>query len=76
MHEYYVTAEIFEKNPTRIASANTNVKNPDYKPEAKKQTPAQQKGPSKKEEKGIFDSASDVLHDYYETSVSVLNEIG
>jgi len=54
-HEYYVTAEIFEKISKRVASKNTNVPNPDYKPEAqahKKQIPAQKKGPSKKEEKG------------------------
>ncbi|PZX93686.1 hypothetical protein DOS84_09770 [Flavobacterium aquariorum] len=53
-HEYYVTAEILNK---KTASANTNVANPSYKdttaqPAApKKETPAQKKGPSKKQEK-------------------------
>ncbi|SHL45542.1 TIGR02594 family protein [Flavobacterium saccharophilum] len=76
-HEYYVTAEIFEKISKRVASKNANIPNPDYKPEAqapKKQTPAEKKGPSKKEEKGIAKSDKNV-HDYYETKVSVKNEI-
>lgn len=56
-HEYYVTAEILNK---KTASKNTNVANPNYKdttttttkPAApKKETPAQKKGPSKKQEK-------------------------
>ncbi len=76
-HEYYVTAEIFEKISKRVPSKNANVPNPDYKPEApapKKQTPAEKKGPSKKEEKGIAKSDKNV-HDYHETKVSVKNEI-
>jgi predicted Fe-Mo cluster-binding NifX family protein len=54
-HEYYVTAEILNK---KTASKNTNVANPSYKdttttkPAApKKETPAQKKGQSKKQEK-------------------------
>ena len=76
-HEYYVTAEIFEKISKRVTSKNVNVPNPDYKPEAqapKKQTPAEKKGTSKKEEKGISKSDNKV-HDYHETKVSVKNEI-
>ncbi|SHH85037.1 N-acetylmuramoyl-L-alanine amidase, partial [Flavobacterium johnsoniae] len=75
-HEYYVTAEIFEKVSKRIASKNTNVPNPDYKkePEAKKQTPAEQKGPSKKETKKIAPSDKKV-QDYHEQKIVVKNEI-
>ena len=75
-HEYYVTAEIFEKVSKRIASKNTNVPNPDYKkePEAKKQTPAEQKGPSKKETKKIAPSDKKV-QDYHEQKIAVKNEI-
>lgn len=70
-HEYYVTVEIF--NQKTFESQNINIANPDYKKTQDKPTPAEQKGPSKKEEKGIK-SNSDV-HDYYETSLNVLNEI-
>ncbi|WP_207556461.1 DUF5675 family protein [Flavobacterium frigidimaris] len=76
-HEYYVTAEIFEKISKRATSKNANIPNPDYKPEVqapKKQTPAEKKGPSKKEEKGIAKSEKNI-HDYHETKVSVKNEI-
>jgi hypothetical protein len=74
-HEYYVTAEIFEKISKRVPSKNANVPNLDYKPEApKKQTPAEKKGPSKKEEKGIAKSDNKV-HDYHEQKVSVKKEI-
>lgn len=75
-HEYYVTAEIFEKVSKRIASKNTNVPNPDYKkePEAKKQTPAEKKGPSKKETKKIAQSDKKV-QDYHEQKIVVKNEI-
>ena len=76
-HEYYVTAEIFEKISKRVPSKNVNIPNPDYKPEAqapKKQTPAEKKGPSKKEQKGIAKSDNKV-HDYHETKVSIKNEI-
>jgi hypothetical protein len=71
-HEYYVTAEIFEKKSKRVPSLNTDVANPGYKPapEPKKQTPAEKKGPSKKEEKKIAESENKV-HDYNETKVSV-----
>ncbi|MET3030467.1 peptidoglycan DD-metalloendopeptidase family protein, partial [Flavobacterium johnsoniae] len=60
----------------RIASKNTNVPNPDYKkePEAKKQTPAEQKGPSKKETKKIALSDKKV-QDYHEQKIVVKNEI-
>lgn len=53
-HEYYVTAEILNK---KTASKNTNVANPGDKATTakpatpKKETPAQKKGPSKKQEK-------------------------
>jgi murein DD-endopeptidase MepM/ murein hydrolase activator NlpD len=76
-HEYYVTAEIFEKISKRVPSKNANVPNPDFKPEAQapnKQTPAQKKGPSKKEEKGIAKSDKNV-HDYHEQKVSVQNKV-
>lgn len=73
-HEYYVTAEIFEKVSKRIPSKNTNVPNPDYKTtpttEPKKQTPAEKKGPSKKETKGIAKSENKI-HDYHEQKVTV-----
>ncbi|MDR7371312.1 glycoside hydrolase family 104 protein [Flavobacterium aquidurense] len=74
-HEYYVTAEIFEKVSKRVPSKNANVPNPDYKLEKPKQpTPAEQKGLSKKQEKGIAKSDQKV-HDYHEQKVAVKNEI-
>lgn len=74
-HEYYVTAEIFEKVSNRVYSFNTDVPNPDYKPPTQKQpTPAEQKGPSKKETKGINTNDAKV-HDYHEQKVFVNNTI-
>lgn len=80
-HEYYVTAEIFEKVSKRVPSKNANVPNPDYKTEVKtpapkqpttetkKQTPAEQKEPSK-EAKGLAKSEKKI-HDYHEQKVVV-----
>ncbi|MBF4466253.1 glycoside hydrolase family 104 protein [Flavobacterium sp. LC2016-12] len=76
-HEYYVTAEFLEKIPKRVASMNTNVPNPDYKPEIEKpkpQIPASNKEPSKKEQKGINKSEQKV-HDYHEQKVTVQNKV-
>lgn len=77
-HEYYVTAEVFQKVPIkRVASSNTNVPNPDYKPEITKPkppSPASQKEPSKKDQKGINKSEQKV-HDYHEQKVTVENKI-
>jgi hypothetical protein len=78
-HEYYVTAEIFEKVSKRVPSKNTNVPNQDYKPAGslpgpKKQTPAEKKGPSKKETKKIAVSDKKV-NDYHEQKVAVKKEI-
>jgi uncharacterized protein (TIGR02594 family) len=70
-HEYYVTVEIF--NQKTFESQNINIANPDYKKTQDKPIPAEQKGPSKKEEKGIKSNGD--VHDYYETSLNVLNEI-
>jgi hypothetical protein len=79
-HEYYVTAEFYKKvsKPTE----NVNVINPDYKEdifakvpvskpsEPEKKSPAAQKGPSKKETRGI--SKTDrKAHDYQEQKVVV-----
>lgn len=79
-HEYYVTAEFYKKvsKPTE----NVNVINPDYKEdifakvpvskpsEPEKKFPAAQKGPSKKETRGI--SKTDrKAHDYQEQKVVV-----
>lgn len=70
-HEYYVTAEFLERKSKRVPSLNTNVPNPDYKPEVViKQAPAEKKGPSKKEEKGINKSENKV-YDYHEAKVSI-----
>ena len=77
-HEYYVTAEVFEKVPIKkVASSNTNVPNPDYKPEITKPkppSPASQKEPSKKDKKEINKSEQKV-HDYHEQKVTVQNKI-
>jgi hypothetical protein len=55
----------------KVSSTNTNVANPDYKPEVvKPQTPAQKKGASKKDEKGIAKSENKV-HDHHETKISI-----
>lgn len=70
-HEYYITAEFFfNGSPHNLASNNINVPNPDYKPESLKQTPAEQKGLSKKDTKGI-NKAENKVFDYHETKVSV-----
>ena len=70
-HEYYVTAEFFfNGSPHNLTSSNTNVPNPDYKPKSLKQTPAEQKGLSKKDAKGI-NKAENKVFDYHETKVSV-----
>jgi len=74
-HEYYVTAEIFEKVSTRAISKNVNATNPDYKPEEKRPIPAEQKGPSKKQERGIAETVGKMVHDWFETAVSVLPEV-
>lgn len=77
-HEYYLTAEVFEKIPIkRVASSNTNVPNPDYKTEITKPKPpipASQKEPSKKDKKEINKSEQKV-HDYHEQKVTVQNKI-
>lgn len=83
-HEYYVTAEFYNK--VSKPSNNVDVINPDYKDdpyaqipaptksdtETKKQTqtPAEKKGPSKKETKGITTSDKKA-YDYAEEKVSV-----
>ncbi|WP_052259548.1 hypothetical protein [Flavobacterium sp. KMS] len=70
-HEYYVTAEFLERKSKRVPSLNTNVPNPDYKTEVViKQTPAEKKGPSKKEVKGVNKSDNKV-YDYHETKVVI-----
>ncbi|WDF61335.1 hypothetical protein PQ462_08150 [Flavobacterium sp. KACC 22758] len=79
-HEYYVTAEFYKKvsKPTE----NVNVINPDYKEdifakvpvskpsEPEKKSPAAQKGPSKKETRGIS-KTDKKAHDYQEQKVVV-----
>jgi GH24 family phage-related lysozyme (muramidase) len=74
-HEYYVTAEIYAKEPKKIASANVMANNPDYKaestPPAKKPAPAEKKGKSKKEEKGIGETIIDGIHDWFEETVNI-----
>ncbi len=78
-HEYYVTAEFYKK--VSKPSKNVDVINPDYKddpyaqnskPETKKetQTPAEKKGPSQKEQKGITKSDRKA-YDYAEKKVAV-----
>ncbi|GEM_PF-521483 len=83
-HEYYVTAEFYKK--VSKPSNNVNVINSDYKndpyaqkpapkqqePETKKetQTPAEKKGPSQKEQKGIAKSDRKA-YDYAEKKVAV-----
>ncbi|KAF2081879.1 DUF5675 family protein [Flavobacterium sharifuzzamanii] len=81
-HEYYVTAEFYKKvsKPTQ----DINVINPDYKidilsktsaskpseTETQKTSPAEQKGPSKKETRGIV-KADGKAHDYQEQKIDV-----
>jgi flagellum-specific peptidoglycan hydrolase FlgJ len=70
-HEYYVTAEIFKQKTA--SSGNVNVtRQDDTVPVAPtKKTPAETKGKSKKEEKGILDSVKDGVHDWWEAVVKV-----
>jgi predicted chitinase len=71
-HEYYITAEIYAKEPKKIASANVMANNPDYNhTTAKKPAPAEKKGKSKKEEKGIGETIIDGIHDWFEETVKV-----
>lgn len=73
-HEYYVTAEIYAKKPKKIASTNVMANNPDYTVESKKPTkpaPAEKKGKSKKEEKGIGETIIDGIHDWFEETVNI-----
>ncbi|GAA3771747.1 hypothetical protein [Flavobacterium ginsengiterrae] len=83
-HEYYVTAEFYKK--VSKPSKNVDVINPDYKddpyaqnskPETKKetQTPAEKKGPSQKEQKGIAKSDRKA-YDYAEKKVAVEPVVG
>lgn len=82
-HEYYVTAEFYQK--VSKPSRDINVVNPDYKnyppapkpapkqPEAKKEWPAEKKGPSKKEQRGIQTDRK--VLDHHETKMKVENKI-
>ncbi|PAM92488.1 hypothetical protein B4N84_22535 [Flavobacterium sp. IR1] len=65
MHEYYVTAEIFTKKYNTATTKNTNVANPQYIP-----SPAEQKGPSNKDQQQIAMSDRRV-HDYNEQRVKI-----
>jgi len=65
MHEYYVTAEIFTKKYNTATTKNTNVANPQYIP-----SPAEQKGPSNKDQQQIAMSERRV-HDYNEQRVRI-----
>ncbi len=86
-HEYYVTAQVYKQV---AASSNINVNNPSYIPEVTptatpapakptspapaKQAPAQTKGKSQKEEKGIVDSISQTageIWDWLEEKLTV-----
>lgn len=85
-HEYYVTAEFYKKvsKPTQ----DVNVINPDYKvdilsktsaskpseKDTRKTSPAEQKGPSKKENRGIVKDDRKA-HDYQEQKIDVKKEI-
>lgn len=82
-HEYYVTAEIFRQETK--SSNNINVINPDHKDSsktpptkptvAKKQVPAESKGESKKDNKGIAKPSENKTYDWWETTVKVLSEV-
>jgi len=71
-HEYYVTAEFFNK---KTASKNTNIANPNDKkvvaPKVtqNKQTPAQKKGTSKKENKVKL--GNDNIYDWFESTFKI-----
>jgi len=84
-HEYYVTAEIFRQETK--ASNNVNVINPNDKVADKKATPqktapqktvkpkskapADTKGKSKKEEKGVIETVSGAIYDWGESVFKV-----
>lgn len=63
-HEYYVTVEIF--NQKTFESENVNIKNPEYE---KQQSPAEKKGTSQKETKGI--KSEEKIYDYLEQKIVV-----
>ncbi|SNR31294.1 peptidoglycan-binding protein [Flavobacterium sp. ov086] len=80
-HEYYVTAEVFRQKT--VSSNNINVINPDHKttdskPAAQKPVkprpaaPAETKGKSKKEEKGIKEPVSGTIYDWSETVLKAI----
>lgn len=73
-HEYYVTAEIFQQEKT--SSPNLNVNNSDYQPQTKKQPvkkilPAETKGKSKKDNKGIPHPAEGKKYDWAEAAFKI-----
>lgn len=73
-HEYYVTAEIFQQE--KVSSNNLNVNNSDYQPEpqkqpAKKTPPAETKGKSKKDQKGIKPPAAGKKYDWVEEAFKI-----
>jgi len=71
-HEYYVTVEIF--NQKTFESESINVTNPDQKKnESQNSIPAEKKGPSEKEARGIKPTES--IFDYLESKINVLTEI-
>lgn len=71
-HEYYVTVEIF--NQKTFESESINVTNPDQKKnESQNSIPAEKKGPSEKEARGIKPAES--IFDYLESKINVLTEI-
>nr|WP_294926591.1 DUF5675 family protein [uncultured Flavobacterium sp.] len=73
-HEYYVTAEIFQQE--KVSSNNLNVNNSDYESESKKQPakktpPAETKGESKKDQKGIQPPAAGKKYDWVEEAFKI-----
>ncbi|OOV20557.1 hypothetical protein [Flavobacterium sp. LM4] len=73
-HEYYATAEIFLQE--KVSSNNLNVINSDYQPESKKQPvkkaiPAETKGKSKKDEKGIQPPSTGKKYDWVEEAFKI-----
>jgi hypothetical protein len=88
-HEYYVTAEIFRQktessnninviNPNdKVADTKTAPKKPvaDKPLKPKPTAPAAKKGPSKKEEKGIFDTVSGTIYDWGESKFKAIPTI-
>ncbi|SNR31352.1 hypothetical protein [Flavobacterium sp. ov086] len=80
-HEYYVTAEVFRQKT--VSSNNINVINPDHKttnskPAAQKPVkprsaaPAETKGKSKKEEKGIKEPVTGTIYDWSEAVLKAI----